>query len=135
MRLVAVQALDGISAAVLGVMVPLVIADVTRGTGHFNLAQGVVGTGVGIGASISTTFAGYLSDHFGGSAAFLTLAGLAAMGFWLGVFAYAGDAAGAGWIVPTIQIAYGRAKTIEFESSRRPQRRHCHAHWAGQRVR
>ena len=65
--LVAVQALDGISAAVLGVLVPLVIADVTNGTGHFNLAQGVVGTGVGIGASISTAFAGYMSGHFGGS--------------------------------------------------------------------
>ena len=81
--LVAIQALDGISAAVLGVMVPLVIADVTRGTGHFNLAQGVVGTGVGIGASISTTFAGYLSDHFGGSIGFLALASLAAVGFAL----------------------------------------------------
>ena len=45
--LVAVQLLDGISAAVLGVMVPLIIADLTRGTGHFNLAQGVVGTAIG----------------------------------------------------------------------------------------
>ena len=81
--LVAVQALDGISAAVLGVLVPLVIADVTNGTGHFNLAQGVVGTGVGIGASISTAFAGYMSGHFGGSTAFLSLAGVAATGLVL----------------------------------------------------
>ena len=57
--LVAVQVLDGITAAVFGVMVPLIIADVTRGTGHFNLAQGIVGSGVGIGASLSTTLAGY----------------------------------------------------------------------------
>jgi predicted MFS family arabinose efflux permease len=81
--LVAVQVLDGISAAVLAVMVPLVIADVTRGTGHFNLAQGTVGTGVGIGASLSMVLAGYVSDHFGGAAAFCGLAGLAATGFVL----------------------------------------------------
>ena len=48
------QLLDGITAAVLGVMVPLMIADITRGTGHFNLGQGIVGTAIGIGASIST---------------------------------------------------------------------------------
>jgi MFS family permease len=75
--LVAVQALDGISAAALGVLLPLVIADTTRGTGHFNLAQGVVGTAVGIGASFSTTLAGYLTDKFGSSTAFLGLAGIA----------------------------------------------------------
>ena len=76
--LVAVQLLDGISAAALGVLVPLVIADATRGTGRFNLAQGVVGSAVGIGASLSTTLAGYVSDTLGSSAAFF---GLAVLGF------------------------------------------------------
>jgi len=78
--LVAVQLLDGVAAAVLAVMVPLVVADVTFGTGRFNLAQGVVGSAVGIGAAMSTTLAGYMSDHFGPSAAFLTLAAIAAAG-------------------------------------------------------
>jgi MFS family permease len=77
--LVAIQALDGISAAVLGVLVPLVIADTTRGTGHFNLAQGVVGTAVGIGASFSTTIAGYLTDRFGSATAFHGLAIIAVL--------------------------------------------------------
>jgi MFS family permease len=81
--LVVVQMLDGISAAVLGVLVPLVIADLTRKSGHFNLAQGIVGTGVGIGAALSTTFAGYLADHHGSQAAFLGLAVVAAFGFSL----------------------------------------------------
>ena len=81
--LVAVQALDGISAAVLGVLVPLVVADTTRGTGHFNLAQGVVGTAVGIGAALSTTIAGYLTDWFGSSTAFLGLAGIATLALLL----------------------------------------------------
>jgi MFS family permease len=75
--LVAIQALDGISAAVLGVLVPLVIADTTRGTGHFNLAQGVVGCAVGIGASLSTTLAGYMTDRYGSATAFLGLASVA----------------------------------------------------------
>ena len=48
--LVAVQVLDGVCAAVFGVLVPLTIADVTRGTGRFNLAQGIVGSASGVGA-------------------------------------------------------------------------------------
>jgi predicted MFS family arabinose efflux permease len=70
-----------------------IIADVTRGTGHFNLAQGVIGTAVGIGASISTTLGGYASDHFGTAAAFLMLACLAAAGFFA-VLAFMPETAG-----------------------------------------
>jgi predicted MFS family arabinose efflux permease len=81
--LVVVQVLDGISAAMLAVMVPLIIADATRGTGHFNLAQGIVGSGVGVGASLSTTFAGYVSDRLGSSVAFFSLAGIATVGLVL----------------------------------------------------
>ena len=77
--LVVIQMLDGVAAAVLGVLVPLVIVDVTYGSGHFNLAQGIVGTATGIGASVSMLFASYLSDHFGSEVAFLSLAVSAAM--------------------------------------------------------
>ena len=65
--LVAVQVFDGITAAVFSVMVPLIVADVAFGSGHFNLAQGIVGTATGIGASLSTVLAGYISDTFGSS--------------------------------------------------------------------
>jgi MFS family permease len=78
--IVLVQVLDGITAACLGVMVPLMVADITRGTGRFNLAQGIIGTAVGIGASISPTLAGYLIDHFGSHVAFLGLAAIASVG-------------------------------------------------------
>jgi len=77
--LVVIQMLDGVAAAVLGVLVPLVIVDVTYGSGHFNLAQGIVGTATGIGASVSILFASYLSDRFGSEVAFLSLAVSAAM--------------------------------------------------------
>jgi MFS family permease len=78
--LVAVQLLDGLTASVFGVMVPLMIADLTRGTGHFNLGQGIVGTATGVGASLSAILAGYASDHFGSEFAFLGLAAVAAAG-------------------------------------------------------
>jgi len=81
--IVAVQMLDGVSASVLGVLVPLVIADISYGTGHFNLAQGVVGMAVGIAAAISTSATGYVADRFGEHAAFLSLAGAAGCGFLL----------------------------------------------------
>lgn len=79
---VAVQLLDGISAAVLGVLVPLVIADVTRESGHFNLAQGMVGCASGIGASVSTTLIGYITDRFGSYASFTTMTSIAMVGMW-----------------------------------------------------
>ena len=81
--LLAVQLLDGLTAAVFAVMVPLVVADLTRDTGHFNLGQGIVGTATGIGASISTTLAGYLSDSYGSTAAFAGLAAIAFVGLTL----------------------------------------------------
>jgi MFS family permease len=55
-------------------------ADLTRGTGHFNLAQGAVITAQGIGAALSTSLAGVVVVHAGYSAAFLVLAGIAASG-------------------------------------------------------
>jgi MFS family permease len=81
--LVVVQLLDGVTAAVFSVLVPLVVADLTRGTGRFNLGQGIVGTFVGIGASLSTTLAGYLSDHFGSASAFAGLGAIALLGLTL----------------------------------------------------
>jgi MFS family permease len=63
------------------VLVPLIIADMTRGTGHFNLAQGAVGSAVGIGASLSPMIAGHTTDQYGSAVAFFGLAALATVGF------------------------------------------------------
>lgn len=84
--LLPVQALDGISATVLGVLTALVIADITGGTGRFNLAQGIVGTASGIGASISTTLSGLVAERFGPSAGFLCIAATALLGTIVIVF-------------------------------------------------
>jgi MFS family permease len=72
--LIAIQILDGITACVVGVMTPLVLADVTKGTGRFNLAQGVFGTIMGIGASVSPALTGLIVDRFEYSAGFAGLA-------------------------------------------------------------
>jgi hypothetical protein len=78
--LLASQALDGISATVLGVLTALIIADLTDSTGRFNLAQGIVGTASGIGASISTTLSGLVAESLGSTAAFLCIAAIASLG-------------------------------------------------------
>jgi MFS family permease len=81
--IVVAQLLDGVSAATLGVLVPLIIADTTRGTGHFNFAQGVVGVAVGIGASLGTAIAGYVADMFGNAVVFLVLGSVGGLGLLL----------------------------------------------------
>jgi MFS family permease len=71
--LIGVQVLDGVGAGIFGALTPLVIADIMRGTGRYNLAQGAIATMVGIGASLSGLAAGEIVDHFGYAAAFLAL--------------------------------------------------------------
>jgi hypothetical protein len=51
--LVCFQTLDGISASVIGVMLPLAFADITRRTGRFNLGMGILGLAGGLGATLS----------------------------------------------------------------------------------
>ncbi|MFZ0849226.1 MAG: MFS transporter [Hyphomicrobiaceae bacterium] len=79
--IVAAQMLDGLCAAVLGVLVPLSLADISRGSGRFNLAQGIAASASGIGAAVSTSVAGGLATSFGSGTAFLGLAGTAAGAF------------------------------------------------------
>ena len=77
--LIGVQLLDGVGAGIYGALTPLVIADIMRGSGRYNLAQGAVATTMGIGASLSALFAGEMVDHFGYSASFLALGAAAAV--------------------------------------------------------
>ena len=81
LTVVALQALDGISGMVFGLMLPLVAADLTRRTGFLNLTIGWFGLAAGLGAMFSTTAGGWIADRMGVSVAFL---GLALAG-WLAV--------------------------------------------------
>lgn len=75
--LIGVQLLDGVGAGIWGAITPLVVADLMRGTGRYNLAQGAVATALGAGASISGWIAGIIVDHAGYTPAFLALGGVA----------------------------------------------------------
>jgi len=77
--LIAIQLLDGIGAGIYGVLLPLVVADLMRGTGHYTLALGVVVSAQAIGASVSGLAAGLVVDHFGYGPAFLALGAAASV--------------------------------------------------------
>jgi predicted MFS family arabinose efflux permease len=81
--LLAVQILDGIANSIFGVVSILVIADHTRGSGRFNLAQGALATAVGLGAALSNTFGGILMQRSGYPVSFLALGIVAALAFLL----------------------------------------------------
>ncbi len=86
--LIAGQAVSGISAAVFGVLLPLLAADLTVGTSHFNLCMGILGLAMYAGAAASTTISGEVADAAGMDPAFLMLAGIGLVGFlvvWLAV--------------------------------------------------
>ncbi len=84
--LVGVQLLDGVGAGLIGALFPVVVADLTRGTGHFNAAQGAVGTVHAVGGITSGAMAGMVVVRWGYDTAFLALAAIAVLGgalFWL----------------------------------------------------
>lgn len=83
--LVLVQVLEGVASAVYGVMLPLVAADLTRETGRYTLALGVLGLAGTLGAALSTATAGLVATSLGVDAAFWMLAasGVAATGLVL----------------------------------------------------
>lgn len=78
--LVAVQSLDGLANGIFGVIFLLVLADVTRGTGRFNFAQGALTALIGVGATLSNFVAGWIVQWAGYSAGFYFLSGVAVVG-------------------------------------------------------
>src|SRR6202789_1705164 len=84
---IAVQVLDGIAGAGFGILVPLIVSDVAARSGRFNLALGAVGFAIGIGSTLSTSAAGWISDHFGMRSAFYVLAASGLVAVLLASFA------------------------------------------------
>lgn len=80
------QCLGGVSAASVTVLTILVIADMTTGTGRFNLVQGFIGTVIAIAAAISTGATGFIFEQLGRLSGFLILgaaAGAATILLWV----------------------------------------------------
>jgi MFS family permease len=84
---IAVQVLDGVAGAGFGILVPLIVSDVAARSGRFNLALGAVGFAIGIGSTLSTSAAGWVSDHYGMRFAFYLLAATGLAAVLLAVFA------------------------------------------------
>jgi MFS family permease len=74
---VAIQLLDGVAAGIFGVVSVLIASDLMRGTGRFNLAQGLTALAVGVGAALSNATSGFVVQWFGYAAGFLFLAAVA----------------------------------------------------------
>lgn len=82
--IVAVQPLDGLASGIFAVITIVVIADLTKGTGRFNLAQGSINTLIGVGSALSNLAVGILVKAAGFVTGFVTLAIVAAVGLvWL----------------------------------------------------
>jgi MFS family permease len=78
--LIAVQSMDGVGAAIFGVLWVIIISDLARGTGRFNLLQGAIQAALGLGAFLSNVLAGFVVKSLGHNAGFLGLAGIASIG-------------------------------------------------------
>jgi MFS family permease len=84
--LAAAQVLGGATTAVVGIMTPLVVADIVQGTGRYNASLGGVQMVSLIGAAVSTTVSGFAVERIGFVATFFGLATVALLGLaavWL----------------------------------------------------
>ena len=72
--LIAAEVLDGVGSGLLGVAVPVLVADLTWGSGRTQTALGTVNGLQGIGGALSGLFGGLLVQWLGWTGAFLALA-------------------------------------------------------------
>jgi MFS family permease len=79
--LIGVQSLDGIGAAIFGVLWVLIISDLAAGTGRFKILQGAIIAAWNLGAFLSNFVAGWMAKIAGYRVSFLSLGALAAFGF------------------------------------------------------
>ncbi len=93
--LVGVQVLGGLTAAVIGILTPLIVADLTARTGRYNFALGSVSMIASVGATISTTAIGFAAQQWGFTMGFGALAAVAGLG--LGTAWW--------WMPETVQLA------------------------------
>ncbi|CAE6909206.1 putative MFS-type transporter [Paraburkholderia domus] len=70
---VGIQLLDGVAAGIFGVVAVVIASDLMRGSGRFNLAQGLMALAVGVGAALSNVTGGFVVQNFGFPAGFLVL--------------------------------------------------------------
>lgn len=77
------QILDGVGAGVSGVIVPVIVAFMLRGSGHINAGLALVLTCGGLGAALSNGIGGYFAQFYGYLYAYLFLGAVAGFGLLL----------------------------------------------------
>lgn len=77
------QILDGVGAGVSGVIVPIIVAFMLRGSGHINAGLALVLTCGGLGAALSNGIGGYFAQFYGYLYAYLFLGAVAMLGLLL----------------------------------------------------
>lgn len=74
------QILDGALMGLLSVMLPVVVAEMVRGSGRFNFASGLTGAISALGGSASQVISGMLFDRIGVDRTLMVFAGIALCG-------------------------------------------------------
>ncbi|MCB8882430.1 MFS transporter [Acidisoma cellulosilytica] len=72
--LIVAEVLDGVSSGLIGVAIPVVVADLTWGTGRTQTALGALNTIQGVGGALSGLFGGTMVSWLGWQNAFFALA-------------------------------------------------------------
>jgi predicted MFS family arabinose efflux permease len=86
--IVSLQVLDGIASGLFTILVVVIVADLTQGTGRFNLAQGAINTAIGVGAAASNLAFGMLANTLGYPVSFGVAGAIAAIGLlwnWMAI--------------------------------------------------
>lgn len=86
-EVIAVQALDGIGAGLQGALFAIMVADLTRGSGRYNVAFGAATMVQGVGGALSPTLAGAIDAAAGYGVAMWALTGIAVVALVLLVLA------------------------------------------------
>lgn len=81
--MIVVQVLDGVGAGVSGVILPVVVALILRGSGHINAGFAFALTCGGLGGALSNGVGGYFAQYYGYFSAYLFLGGVALCGLIL----------------------------------------------------
>ena len=79
--LAVIQLLAGTGAGSFGVVIIIMLADLSKGTGRFDLRQGVVYSAIGLAAALSSMLASFVVEHFGYAVGFAALAGSGVVGW------------------------------------------------------
>lgn len=80
------QILDGVGAGVSGVIVPVIVAFMLRGSGHINAGLALVLTCGGLGGALSGSAGGYFAEFYGYFSAYVFLGAVAGLGLLLWCF-------------------------------------------------